>query len=255
MNAGGAAFKRVPEAKPFADFLELRSVGIQDLRFGYLRDEDWTDRDPHERAAQLLGTTRARSRRRRTTSSRAGLRDPNAIHSRALIGDVLVRKASAASPLDGDGKPHGDSKHVQGASHFHLLNHPQTYEHIRDWLSQPLLEAAAAGTRSYPLARERRTSAARRRHRRPLLDDCAGNADLRLRRRRGRQGGQRLRQRPRAHPGRLRLRGRPGRDEVRRCARGPAHVRAGRGAQHRLRRRRKARAAPRNSKLGGLFGR
>ena len=144
VNVGGAAFKRVPEAKPFADFLELRSVGIQDLRFGYLRDEDWMDRDPHEPLRNYsapLAPVPGVSYHFVSGGLTASERHPLA----ALIGDVLVRKASAASPLDGDGKPHGDSKHVQGASHFHLLNHPQTYEHIREWLSRPLLEATAGG--------------------------------------------------------------------------------------------------------------
>lgn len=144
VNVGGAAFKRVPEAKPFADFLELRSAGIQDLRFGYLRDEDWSERDPHEPLrnhaeplAPVPGVAYHFVSGGLTTSERHPLA--------ALIGDVLVRKASAASPLDADGKPHGDDRHVQGASHFHLLNHPQTYEHIREWLSRPALNASASG--------------------------------------------------------------------------------------------------------------
>jgi pimeloyl-ACP methyl ester carboxylesterase len=144
VNAGGAAFKRVPEAKPFADFLELRSVGIQDLRFGYLRDQDWVDKDPHEplrNHSAPLAPVPGISYHFVSGGLTASERHPLA----ALIGDVLVRKASAASPLDSDGKPHGDSKHVQGASHFHLLNHPQTYEHIREWLSRPLLETQTSG--------------------------------------------------------------------------------------------------------------
>ena len=139
VNAGGAAFKRVPEVKPFADFLELRSVGIQDLRFGYLRDEDWRDRDPHEplrNYAAPLAPVPGVSYHFVSGGLTESERHPLA----AMIGDVLVRKASATGPLDPDGKPHGDSKHVQGASHFHLLNHPQTYEHIREWLSRSLLE-------------------------------------------------------------------------------------------------------------------
>ena len=144
VNVGGAAFKRVPEAKPFADFLELRSGGIQDLRFGYLRDEDWRDRDPHEplrNHSSPLAPVSGISYHFVSGGLTASERHPLS----ALIGDVLVRKASAMSPLDDKGNPHGDTKHVQGASHFHLLNHPQTYEHIREWLSRPLLEARAGG--------------------------------------------------------------------------------------------------------------
>jgi pimeloyl-ACP methyl ester carboxylesterase len=145
VNAGGAAFKRVPETKPFADFLELRAAGIKDLRYGYLRDEDWLDRDADELlrnhsepAAPVPGIAYHFVSGGLTGSKRHPLG--------ALIGDVLVRRASAAGPTGPDGTPHGDTKHVQGTSHFHLLNNPRTYEHIREWLSRPLLKARANGT-------------------------------------------------------------------------------------------------------------
>ncbi len=144
VNVGGAALKRVPEAKPFADFLELRSDGIRDLRFGYLRDQDWLDKDrdePLRNHSAPLAPVRGVSYHFVSGGLTASERHPVA----ALIGDVLVRKASASAPLGPDGQPHGDSKHVQGASHFHLLNHPQTYEHIREWLSRPLLESRVRG--------------------------------------------------------------------------------------------------------------
>lgn len=48
VNVGGWALRQAPESRPFADFLELRSPGIRDLRFGYVRDEDWLDLDPDE---------------------------------------------------------------------------------------------------------------------------------------------------------------------------------------------------------------
>jgi hypothetical protein len=34
-----------------------------------------------------------------------------------------------------DGEPVGDARHVQGANHFHLLNHPRVYEHLKTWLA------------------------------------------------------------------------------------------------------------------------
>lgn len=140
VNVGGAAFKRIPETKPFVDFLELRSDGIRDLRFGYLRDEDWLDKDrdePLRNHSSPLAPVPGIGYHFVSGCLTSSERHPLA----AAIGDVLVRKASAASPLGPDGKPHGDSRHVQGASHFHLLNHPRCYGHIREWLSQPALEA------------------------------------------------------------------------------------------------------------------
>jgi pimeloyl-ACP methyl ester carboxylesterase len=139
VDVGGRAFSRVPEVKPFADFLELRSVGIKDLRFGCLRDEDWLDRDAGkakgnhpEPLAPVPGVSY------HFVSGGLGASERHPLG--AVFGDVLVRRASAAGPVGPDGKPHGDTRHVQGASHFHLLNHPDTYHCIRDWLSPRALE-------------------------------------------------------------------------------------------------------------------
>ncbi|CAN5216298.1 permease [soil metagenome] len=140
VNAGGWALKSVPESRPFSDFLELRSQGIKDLRFGYVRDEDWLDSDPDERL-------RNRSRPLAPVSGvryhfvSGGLTTSERHPVAAAIGDVLVRKASASSPIGPDGKPHGDCRHVQGAGHFQLLNHPGVYEHLRGWLAPHELTA------------------------------------------------------------------------------------------------------------------
>ena len=112
VNVGGWALRNVPESRPFADFLELRSPGIRDLRFGYLRDEDWLDHDPDEplrnRAAPLAPVPGSR-----TTSSR-GLTSSERHPVTAVFGDILVRRSSAAPPRGADGETVGDGRHVQG---------------------------------------------------------------------------------------------------------------------------------------------
>ena len=145
VNVGGWAMRNVPEARPFADFLDLRSSGIRDLRFGYLRDEDWQGYDPDERL-----------RNRATPLApvpgivyhfvSGGLTGAERHPVAALFGDVLVHRASAGPPSGADGEPIGDGRHVQGASHFHLLNHPRVYEHLREWLapSRPLADASVS---------------------------------------------------------------------------------------------------------------
>lgn len=138
VNVGGWAMRNVPETRPFTQFLELRSAGIKDLRFGYLRDEDWRDHDPDEPmsnrsvpGAPIPGVS--------YHFVSGGLTGAERHPVAAVFGDVLVRKASAMSPLSDDGTPHGDSEHLQGASHFHLLNHPDAYAHILRWLETPVL--------------------------------------------------------------------------------------------------------------------
>jgi pimeloyl-ACP methyl ester carboxylesterase len=136
-NVAGWALGRLPESKPFADAINLRSVGIKDLRYGSCVEEDWLDHDPDEllrdrcgdvpflpQAAYFyIGATLARRAEDRIGS---------------LVGDLLVRLPSAS----GSGKTRripfeiDNGLHLGGLNHFHLLNHPRVYEQIRLWLER-----------------------------------------------------------------------------------------------------------------------
>lgn len=134
VHVGTSAMRRAPETRGIADFFELRSAGIRDLRFGYLRDDDWLDADADEWLAdrsEPLAPVPGISYHFVSGSLASGARHPLGM----LFGDVLVRRESATGPRTPDGSPAGDSRHVEGASHFHLLNHPGVYEHVREWLS------------------------------------------------------------------------------------------------------------------------
>jgi len=48
VDVGAWLLSRFPETRPAARFLNLRSVGVKDLHFGALVDEDWRDADPDE---------------------------------------------------------------------------------------------------------------------------------------------------------------------------------------------------------------
>jgi hypothetical protein len=61
------------------------------------------------------------------------------------MGDLLVRYPSASGagrrrriPFEID-----NGRHLGGATHFHLLNHPAVYEQLRTWLVRPRALAAA----------------------------------------------------------------------------------------------------------------
>jgi pimeloyl-ACP methyl ester carboxylesterase len=131
-----AALARLPETRPFANFLRRRSAGIRDLRQGSLVDEDWRDRDPDAlrvaacREIPLLeGATHCFVSATITRSARHPVG--------RLLGDWLVLEPSASGrgrtwriPFRAE---HG--LHVGGANHFALLNHPAVYERLRDWLA------------------------------------------------------------------------------------------------------------------------
>jgi pimeloyl-ACP methyl ester carboxylesterase len=136
-NLFGWALGRLPETRPFADVVNLRSAGIKDLRYGSCVEEDWCDCDPDEflndrcqevpflpdAAYYFIGATLAR----RSEGPYA-----------SLVGDLLVRFPSASGsgrkrriPFEVD---HG--AHIGGITHMHLLNHPAVYDQLRKWLDR-----------------------------------------------------------------------------------------------------------------------
>jgi pimeloyl-ACP methyl ester carboxylesterase len=145
-NAASAALARLPETRPLARALNLRSSGIKDLRYGYLVDECWMDQDcdaflrDTSREIPFLPTARHYFICATLT------REPDAPVGR-IVGDLLVLQPSAwAHP--GRGKrlqfPIEHYHHLGGANHFDLLNHPAIFGQMRRCLgSQRALPAAA----------------------------------------------------------------------------------------------------------------
>jgi pimeloyl-ACP methyl ester carboxylesterase len=136
-SAASAVFARLPETRALlARPLNVRSVGIKDLRHGYLVDECWQDQDcdafvrdnsreiPFLRTANhyFVGATLAR--------------EPDSLAGR-LVGDLLVLRASAWAQRRGQrlSFPIEHYRHVGGANHLELLNHPAIYEQIRRWMA------------------------------------------------------------------------------------------------------------------------
>ncbi len=145
-NAASAALARLPETRPLARALNIRSSGIKDLRHGYLVDECWSDQDGDgylrntSREIPFLPTARHYficATLSREADGAAG----------RIIGDLLVLRPSAwAHP--GQGKrlsfPIEHYYHLGGANHFDLLNHPAIYAQIRRCIgSQRALPAPA----------------------------------------------------------------------------------------------------------------
>jgi pimeloyl-ACP methyl ester carboxylesterase len=131
-----AGLARLPETRPFANFLRRRSSGIRDLRQGSLVDEDWRDCDPDAlRGAAcaevplLEGATHCFVSAAITRSERHPLG--------RLLGDTLVLVPSASGRSKTRRIPFEDEygMHLGSATHFTLLNHPAVYERLRDWLS------------------------------------------------------------------------------------------------------------------------
>jgi pimeloyl-ACP methyl ester carboxylesterase len=137
MQYAAHALHAVPETRVLGRFLRRRSAGIRDLRAGSLVDRDWEGCDPDAlRAAAcaevplLDGATHCFVAATLTRSERHPVG--------RLWGDVLVLSPSASGrgrtrriPFRAE---HGI--HIGAAHHLALLNHPNVYARLREWLTQ-----------------------------------------------------------------------------------------------------------------------
>jgi pimeloyl-ACP methyl ester carboxylesterase len=136
-NVAGWALNQLPETRPFGDlFLNGRSAGIKDLRFGSCIEEDWCDCDPDE---FLRDRCREVPFLQSATYYFVGAtltQRPDGVGG--LVGDLLVHYPSASGngrrrriPFESE-----NGRHLGGAHHLQLLNHPAVYDQIRTWLER-----------------------------------------------------------------------------------------------------------------------
>ena len=135
------ALAKLPETRGVAGFLNTRSAGIKDLRFGACVEEDWRDCDPDEfmrdRCQEVPFLPGVGYHFVAATVA------PPALGR--VVGDHLVRPHSAS----GRGKTrripfepeHGLT--LTGLHHFDLLNHPHIYSKLRQWVTDHRHIAAA----------------------------------------------------------------------------------------------------------------
>ncbi|HWF30067.1 MAG TPA: alpha/beta fold hydrolase [Mycobacterium sp.] len=134
VNAASWVLARLPETRAVSSFLNARSSGTKDLRYGALLDEDWSECDPDEflrdrchEVPFLAGAVYHFV----ATSAR-----PGAVG--VILGDRLVRSKSASGVGSSRQVPFepGHGLTLTGLHHFDLLNHAAIYEKLHEWLSQ-----------------------------------------------------------------------------------------------------------------------
>lgn len=111
------ALARVPETRAFARVLELRSAAVRDLRLGGVEEAPFVDGVGYYAISATVTRDAAHPLGR-------------------VVGDLVVRSASAT----GQGRrvpfalAHGH--HAGGLTHFHVLNDPGVYGRVRDWVAE-----------------------------------------------------------------------------------------------------------------------
>lgn len=129
--AWGLSFAKV--TRPLAAFVNRRSRGIKDLRFGAIRDSDWGGNHPD---ALLRNTAAAHPFPSHIAHHAIATTVTDAIDGAPawLLGDGMVRTSSATS-LRG-GKP--DTATVKGGvAHFSIQRHPAVAATVMDIVGTP----------------------------------------------------------------------------------------------------------------------
>ena len=138
VNVLSSVLKRIDAAgaQVPAELLDSRSVGIKDLRHGYIAEEEWEGRDPDAVFDDA----------RRNTPLVDGVgyyfvattisRDPEHPVGQVL-GDLLVRLPSASGehPEPARRIHFTGGAVVPGMNHVDIVNHPAVYEALRDLLA------------------------------------------------------------------------------------------------------------------------
>jgi pimeloyl-ACP methyl ester carboxylesterase len=145
-NWGTHRLARFAETRPLAEWLNRRSVGIKDLRYGAFLEADWCDCDPDELLTDRCGPAELVPGVAYSMACATLSRRPEGVFAH----DLLVQHSSA----HGVGKTRtiafDDSRafHLGGGKHhFDLLADPLVYDHLRDWLSGALPAPAASASR------------------------------------------------------------------------------------------------------------
>lgn len=118
--------------------INLRSAGIKDLRYGYLREEDWKDKDPDT----LLENTKNEVPKLNGVeyfiiSGRLTQEETHWVNK--FFGDILVSKKSANAHFieSEEINSESDNSHqFAGAHHFKLLTMNEVYEKIKFWIER-----------------------------------------------------------------------------------------------------------------------
>jgi PGAP1-like protein len=134
VNWGTHRLARLPETRPIAEWLNRRSVGIKDLRYGALLEEDWQGFDVDELLQDRCTPATLLPGVAYSVASATLSREPYG----PLAMDLLVQHSSAhgigkvrSIPFDRERTFHlGGGKH-----HFDLLADATVYDQLRSWLA------------------------------------------------------------------------------------------------------------------------
>ena len=133
-NWGTHQLNRFPETRPFATWLNQRSVGIKDMRYGALLEEDWQGFDPDELLTDRCTPAVLLPGVAYSVASATLSRETHGLFAH----DLLVQHSSAHGVGKVRSIPFDQSRtfHLGGRKHhFDLLADQRVYDQLRGWLA------------------------------------------------------------------------------------------------------------------------
>lgn len=140
LERGGHAFEQLlgltRYSAPLRALAEIRSAGVTDLRYGNIRDQDWSNLDrfatagDHRAPTPLPEGVRCYAVAATTAPEGAG-------EEAALPGDGIVPLASALGRHQDPVRTlrFTETRVLRGSSHLDLLSHPVVFAQLLEWLA------------------------------------------------------------------------------------------------------------------------
>jgi len=133
-NLASWGLRLAPETRPLGKFLDHRSAGIKDLRFGAIREDDWNGADPDTLLTDIVGDYAAPDDVDQHFV--AGVVTAAPTHPLGvLVGDLIVRIGSGTGRGRRRRVEATDVRVLGGRRHFDLVHDPAVHEQVRVWLS------------------------------------------------------------------------------------------------------------------------
>lgn len=124
----------VPESRPLGGFVDDRSSGIKDLRFGAIREEDWSEAAPDALWDHIVGDSPLPGGVEQHFV--AGVITARPTHPvGVLVGDLIVRVNSSTGRGRRRRIDSTDVRVIGSQRHFDLLRNHTVHEQVRVWLT------------------------------------------------------------------------------------------------------------------------
>ena len=120
--------------------INLRSAGIKDLRYGYIKTSDWAEKDPDVLFENNKTTAQKLPENVSYYLISARMTEAEKHWVSLLLGDMLVSTSSAISRSKSEHElrfPEANHYEFAKTFHFELTRAPKVYEKISHWLAPP----------------------------------------------------------------------------------------------------------------------